>query len=90
MDLHKRIAAALRWTERDAQSFSLLTLRDLVRPVSPKLADEIAEVVRSGQVFGTHATWGGNCCKSERGVRCAVCGCAVSRNVSPTSDKSKE
>ncbi len=39
--LRERIAATLGWTPGDVDSFSLLTLRDLVRPVSPKLANEI-------------------------------------------------
>lgn len=39
--LHARIAKALGWTVKEAQSFSLPALRDLVRPVSPKLAEEI-------------------------------------------------
>jgi hypothetical protein len=39
--LHERIAHALGWPLKDATSFSLPALRDLVRPVSPKLAAEI-------------------------------------------------
>lgn len=39
--LHERIAVSLGWEVCDAQSFSLPTLRDLVRPVSPQLAYEI-------------------------------------------------
>jgi hypothetical protein len=39
--LHARIAKALGWTVKEAQSFSLPALRDLVQPVSPKLAEEI-------------------------------------------------
>jgi hypothetical protein len=41
MDLHARIAQALGWTVSETQNFSLQTLRDLVRPVNPKLAREI-------------------------------------------------
>lgn len=41
MSLHERIAAALGWTVEQTQGFSLLALRDLVRPVSAKLAHEI-------------------------------------------------
>lgn len=41
MNLHERIAQALGWTVEQAQSFSLVALRDLVRPVYPKLAHEI-------------------------------------------------
>lgn len=47
--LHERIAAALGWTLHDAQSFSLQTLREVVRPVSPKLAAELDEAIRSGR-----------------------------------------
>jgi hypothetical protein len=46
--LHDRISEALGWSARSAQSFSLQALRDLVRPVSPSLADEITEAIRSG------------------------------------------
>lgn len=47
--LHERIAQALGWPLRDVQSFSLHALRDLVRPVSPKLAHEITAVISSGR-----------------------------------------
>ena len=47
MTLHERIAQALGWTLADAQSFSLLALRDLVRPVDAKLAYEIHEALRT-------------------------------------------
>lgn len=39
--LHERVARVLGWAPEQAQSFSLPALRDLVRPVSPKLAWEI-------------------------------------------------
>ncbi len=39
--MHARIAQTLGWTEDQARSFSLPSLRELVRPVSPKLASEI-------------------------------------------------
>jgi hypothetical protein len=39
--LHKRIAYALNWTEEETHSFSLPALRELVRPISPKLYHEI-------------------------------------------------
>jgi hypothetical protein len=39
--LHERIARALGWTVEETQGFSLLSLRDLVGPISPKLAHEI-------------------------------------------------
>lgn len=45
MNLHSRIATALGWTEVETQSFSLPALRDLVRPVSEKLAGEISLVI---------------------------------------------
>jgi len=51
-DLHARIAAALGWPMRDVQSVSLQSLRDLVRPVSAKLADEISRVVQAGSHIG--------------------------------------
>jgi hypothetical protein len=41
MNLHERIAKALGWTVKETQGFSLLALRDLVRPVDEKLAHEI-------------------------------------------------
>jgi len=47
MNLHLRIAEALGWTEEETRSFSLPTLRALVRTVSPKLAHEITLVMRS-------------------------------------------
>ena len=48
MSLHARIAAALGWTEEQAKGFSLQALRDLVRPVSPKLANELTEAIQGG------------------------------------------
>lgn len=45
--LHERIAIALGWTVKDVQSFSFQTLRELVRPEDPVLADEISEAIRS-------------------------------------------
>ncbi len=48
MDLHQRIAEALGWSLEDVQSFSLPALRELVRPVSPKLADHITETIHLG------------------------------------------
>lgn len=53
MTLKARIAAALGWTERDVNGFSLQTLRDLVRPVSPKLAEACTEAIRSGSYITT-------------------------------------
>lgn len=45
--LHERIAAVLNWTVEEMRSFSLPALRDLVRPVSPKLAEEITFAMRT-------------------------------------------
>lgn len=46
--IHARIAEALGWTEKDVKSFSFQSLRELVRPVNPKLAAEMDEAIRSG------------------------------------------
>jgi hypothetical protein len=46
--LHARIAKALGWTEVQVKGFSFQTLRDLLRGVSPKLAAELDEQIRSG------------------------------------------
>lgn len=46
--LHERIAQALGWTVADTQSFSFQSLRELVRPVSPKLAAELDHQIQSG------------------------------------------
>lgn len=46
-NLHERIAEALKWSIADVRSFSLLILRDLVRPVSAKLANEITLAINS-------------------------------------------
>ena len=47
-DLHERAARALGWSVRDAQSLSMQSLRDLVRPVDPGLAREMDYVIQSG------------------------------------------
>jgi hypothetical protein len=44
--LHARVAHRLGWTEEQVRSFSLPALRDLVRPVSEKLAHEITLAMR--------------------------------------------
>lgn len=49
MDLHARIAKDLGWTEAEVKSFSLVSLRDLVRTVNPKLAHVITDFVESGE-----------------------------------------
>ncbi len=46
--LHERAAEALGWSMKDVQSVSLQSLRDLVRPVDRRLADDITLVVASG------------------------------------------
>ena len=45
--LKERIAEALGWTVGEVNSFSLQTLREVVRPVAPKLAHELDVAVRS-------------------------------------------
>ena len=51
--LHERIAAALGWSVQETQGFSLQALRDLVRSVDPKLAEEISDLVaRGGHISG--------------------------------------
>ena len=47
-NLHPRIAKALGWTLEKTRTLSLPNLRELVRPVDPKLAEEISRVVQSG------------------------------------------
>lgn len=44
--LHLRIAAALDWELWEVESLSLASLRELVRPLSPKLAHEIDLAIR--------------------------------------------
>lgn len=51
LTLHERIAKALGWTVAEAQSFSLPTLRELVRPVSPKLALLITDAMQDKSYF---------------------------------------
>jgi hypothetical protein len=53
-DLHDRIARTLGWSAEDVRSFSMQSLRDLVRPVDPDLAKEMTLVIQSGQYV--HAT----------------------------------
>jgi hypothetical protein len=47
-DLRARVAKALGWPPRDVQSLSMQSLRDLVRPVDPALADEMSLAIQSG------------------------------------------
>jgi len=51
MTLHGRIAQALGWTVEQARSFSLSAMRELVRPVSAELAEEITARISSGRVL---------------------------------------
>lgn len=46
--LKERIAQALGWTVAETNTFSLQTLRELVRPVSPKLAHELDLQIQGG------------------------------------------
>ncbi len=46
--LHERAARALGWSVADTQSMSLAALRDVVRPVSPALAEEMSRKIQSG------------------------------------------
>jgi hypothetical protein len=47
-DLHERVAKALGWSVKDAQSLSMQALRELVRPVDPGLAREMDHLIQSG------------------------------------------
>lgn len=47
-DLHERAAKALGWSVRDAQSLSMQSLRELVRPVDPALARAMDYMIQSG------------------------------------------
>lgn len=49
--LRQRIADALGWSFEDTLCFSLPSLRELVRPKSNKLADEITQLVKSGEIL---------------------------------------
>ena len=51
--LHTRIAEALGWTEAEVKSVSFRSLRDIVRPINPKLANELDAVIRTGSYFGS-------------------------------------
>lgn len=45
--LHERVAEALGWSLQAVQSVPLQGLRDLVRPVSDKLARELSQEIGS-------------------------------------------
>ena len=47
-DLHDRVAKALGWSARDVRAVSMQSLRDLVRPVDPDLAQELSYAIQSG------------------------------------------
>ena len=47
-DLYDRAARALGWNPTDVHAVSMQTLRDLVRPVDPDLAQEIGLLIQSG------------------------------------------
>ncbi len=44
--IQERAAKALGWSLKDVQSLSLASLREQVRPVSPKLVHELTEAIR--------------------------------------------
>jgi hypothetical protein len=48
--MHERIAKALGWTVEEARSFSLPALREVVRPVSMKLAYEITLAIQNASI----------------------------------------
>jgi hypothetical protein len=52
--LHQRIAKALGWSVSDTQSMSLPALREIVRPVDPRLAAEISDAIQ----YGSHVSRG--------------------------------
>ena len=47
-NIHKRIAECLLWTEDEARTFPLATLRELVRMKDAALADEISLIIQQG------------------------------------------
>lgn len=51
MNLHERIAKALKWSVEDCQKFSLPMLREMLRTVNPKLAHEVTCVMQSGAYY---------------------------------------
>jgi len=48
LELQQRVAVALNWSIDDVNSFSLLSLRDIVRPHNPRLAYEISCAIQNG------------------------------------------
>lgn len=52
-DIRERAAKVLGWTFTETCQFSLLMLREMVRGKDDKLAQEISDLVQSGQhIFG--------------------------------------
>lgn len=68
--LHARIAAVLGWTEAEAKTLPLRTLRDLIRPLGAlKLVHEIDDLEKSGRVIvGEPASKGRRIGMSEQDV----------------------
>ena len=54
-DLHRRIADVLGWRVEETRRFALQDLRELVRPLSPKLVHEIDHAIRGG----AYVAWSG-------------------------------
>lgn len=52
LSLHERLATELGWSLREVRSFSLLTLRELVRERNPKLAHLITDQIE--QLIAKH------------------------------------
>jgi hypothetical protein len=46
--MYERIARVLGWPVEETQQFSLQALRELVRPIDPKLTHELNQFIRSG------------------------------------------
>lgn len=46
--MKRRIAAVLGWTLEEVNQFAYPTLRELVRPIDPQLADDISRVIADG------------------------------------------
>jgi len=49
--LRRRAEELLGWKEGESTQFSLQTLREFVRPKSPKLADMMNSEIQSGRVL---------------------------------------
>ena len=47
-DLKDEIATALDWNRNDVNAFSLQSLRELVRPLLPRLVTQIDEAIARG------------------------------------------